>query len=73
MGILINGFIFVYNEYKNKYLYFWIRGVSYWVVVKGVICIYVGKDFGRDFVLFKWNKGVFRVVSLENGYFFNVV
>lgn len=73
MGIPINGFIFVYNEHKNKYLYLWTRGVSHWVVVKGVICTHAGKDFGRDLAPSKWNKGVLRAVSLENGHLLNVV
>lgn len=68
-----NGFIFVYIEHKNKYLYLRTRGVSHWVVVKRVICTHAGKDFGRDFAPSKWNKGVLRAVSLENGHLLNVV
>lgn len=68
-----NGFIFVYIEHKNKYLYLRTRGVSHWVVVKRVICTHAGKDFGRDLAPSKWNKGVLRAVSLENGHLLNVV
>lgn len=68
-----NGFIFVYIEHKNKYLYLRTRGVSHWVVVKRVICTHAGKDFGRDLAPSKWNKGVLRAMSLENGHLLNVV